>query len=151
MSSSLTRCSPPKQDAPGGLLATLAAVPDPRDPRGVRHSLPVVLAVTVAAVLAGARSFTAIGEWVSDQAQDVIGLLGAPGGDRPSESTIRRVLTAVDGQVLDQLIGVFMWTRTGVRAGRRVIAIDGKTVRGARYRRHPATDDAQLKVPRPAH
>lgn len=137
MSSSLTLCSAARHDAPGGLLATLGAVPDPRDPRGVRHALPVVLAMTVAAVLAGARSFTAIGEWVADQGQDVMTQLGAAGSERPSESTIRRVLTRVDGQVLDQLIGAFVWTRSAVVDQRRVIAIDGKTIRGARSRHDP--------------
>lgn len=137
MSSSLTPCSAARHDAPGGLLATLGAVPDPRDPRGVRHALPVVLAMTAAAVLAGARSFTAIGEWVADQGQDVMKQLGAAGSERPSESTIRRVLTSVDGQVLDQLIGAFVWTRSAVIDQRRVIAIDGKTIRGARSRHDP--------------
>jgi len=33
---------------------------------GVRHPLVTVLAVSVCAVLAGARSMTAIGEWVAD-------------------------------------------------------------------------------------
>ena len=137
MSSSLTPCSAGLHDAPGGLLATLGAVPDPRDPRGLRHALPVVLAMTAAAVLAGARLFTAIGEWVADQGQDVMTQLGAAGSERPSESTIRRVLTRVDGQVLDQLIGAFVWTRSAVVDQRRVIAIDGKTIRGARSRHDP--------------
>jgi len=43
------------------LLAHLAALPDPRDRRGLRHQLSSVLAVAVCAVLAGARSLTAIG------------------------------------------------------------------------------------------
>ena len=42
------------------LIAHLAWVPDPRDPRGVRHSLTSLLATAVAAVLTGATSFTAI-------------------------------------------------------------------------------------------
>jgi hypothetical protein len=37
-----------------------------------------------------------------------------------------------DADLLDQVIGAFLWTRTHVVASRRVIAIDGKTVRGAR-------------------
>lgn len=45
-----------------GLLEYLARVPDPRRPRGVRHSLCSLLAAAIAAVLAGSRSFTAIGE-----------------------------------------------------------------------------------------
>ncbi|MFF3404210.1 transposase family protein [Streptomyces sp. NPDC002659] len=35
------------------LLERLAEVPDPRDPRGVRHALVAVLALTACAVLAG--------------------------------------------------------------------------------------------------
>ncbi|MFC7014349.1 transposase family protein [Streptomyces viridiviolaceus] len=48
-----------------GLLERLAEVPDPRDPRGVRHALVVVLALTACAVLAGATSLLAVGEWIA--------------------------------------------------------------------------------------
>jgi DDE family transposase len=53
--------------APGcpSLAGFLARVLDPRHPRGVRHSLTSLLLAAVAAVLAGARSFAAIGEWVA--------------------------------------------------------------------------------------
>lgn len=47
---------PPQTSA---LLNALALVPDPRDPRGVIHPLPSLLAVAVAAVLASARSIAA--------------------------------------------------------------------------------------------
>ena len=49
-----------------GLLEHLAAVPDPRDPRGVRHPVAVVLALTVCAVLAGATSLLAVGQRITD-------------------------------------------------------------------------------------
>ncbi|MGV9567106.1 transposase family protein [Streptomyces sp. NPDC003480] len=39
-----------------GLLERLGEVPDPRDPRGMRHALVVVLALTACAVLAGEPS-----------------------------------------------------------------------------------------------
>lgn len=42
------------------LLERLAEVPDPRDPRGVRHALVAVLALTACAVLAGATSVLAV-------------------------------------------------------------------------------------------
>jgi DDE_Tnp_1-associated len=54
------------------LPAHLAAVTDPRRPRGVRHALASLLAVSVAAVLARARSFTEIGEWAADTSQEVL-------------------------------------------------------------------------------
>lgn len=46
-------------------LTVVGAVPDPRARRGVRHSLAQLLAVGVSAVIAGARSFAAIGEWAA--------------------------------------------------------------------------------------
>ena len=58
------------------LAEYLAQVPDPRDPRGVRHTLTSLLLAAVAAVLAGARSFAAIGEWVADAPPQVLGPLG---------------------------------------------------------------------------
>jgi hypothetical protein len=59
-----------------GLVEYLARVSDPRDPRGVRHTLTSLLLAAVAAVLAGARSFTAIGEWVADAPPQVLAALG---------------------------------------------------------------------------
>lgn len=130
---SLPTTSTPAQ-VPGypNLLTLFASVPDPRDPRGVRHALPAILALGVAAVLSGARSFAAIGEWVADQPEPVLARLGLSSGPRPTESTIRRAFTRMDADLLDQAIGAFLWTRTREVAGRRVIAIDGKSIRGAR-------------------
>ncbi len=88
----------------------------------------------MSAVLAGARSFTAIGEWVADQDERTLAALGAHGSARPSESTIRPVLTTLDADRLDSAIRRWMWTRTTLVGSRRVIALDGKTVRGARRR-----------------
>jgi hypothetical protein len=48
------------------LLDRLAMIADPRQCRGRRHALGTVLAVAVAAVLAGAKSLAAIGEWAAD-------------------------------------------------------------------------------------
>ena len=114
------------------LLEVLASVPDPRDRRGVRHPVTVVLAVGIAAVIAGARSFTAIGEWGAEHGAVLLAAAGLHGRDRPSESAIRRLFARLDVDVLDRVIGAWMFTRTTVVHGRRLIAIDGKTVRGAR-------------------
>jgi hypothetical protein len=53
------------------LLAYLAAVHDPRAVRARRHPLVAILALAAAAVLAGARSMTAIAEWAADAPQQV--------------------------------------------------------------------------------
>lgn len=60
-----------------GLLERLAEIPDPRDPRGIRHALAVVLALAACAVLAGATSLLAVGEWIADAPEHVLEQLGA--------------------------------------------------------------------------
>ncbi|HSO55253.1 MAG TPA: transposase family protein [Actinomycetes bacterium] len=78
------------------LLGYLAQIADPRHRRGRRHALSAVLAVAVAAVLAGASSLAAIGEWASDAPCQVLAALGVrrhplTGAWRPpGEATVRR-------------------------------------------------------------
>ncbi|MBM4523775.1 hypothetical protein GS462_04045 [Rhodococcus hoagii] len=94
-------------------------MPEPRAQRGGRHRLAVIMSVALAAVYPGARSFTAVAEWVDD----------------PSTScSPRRRCIGV------RVVGVWAWIRTMI-GGRRVIAVDGKTLRGAR--------DAAGHLPRP--
>jgi len=62
------------------------------------------------------------------------GATGDGTGRAPDESTFRRVFARLDPDTLARVVGASLWTRTAVLGGRRVIAIDGKTVRGARGR-----------------
>ena len=113
------------------LLPVLAAVPDPRARRGVRHQLAVILSLALCAVLAGARSFTAIAEWAADADQGTRDALGVT-GVVPCESTFRRTLQNLDAGALDDAAGAWAQQRTAPAAGaRRVIAVDGKTLRGS--------------------
>lgn len=114
-----------------GVLALLAAFPDPRARRGVRHPVAVVLGLAVCAVLAGARSFVAIAEWAADADQATLDGLGVT-GVVPCESTFRRVLQSLDADALDDAAGAWAQQRTApARGGRRLIAADGKTLRGS--------------------
>src|SRR6266581_3812897 len=118
------------------LLVALAAVPDPRDPRGTRYPLVSMLAVAVCAVLAGACTFAAITDWVRDLDRPAWGRLGFT--DRvPAATTVWRLLIRIDADVLSAVLGRWLRERATpvVVAGRRwrlVIAIDGKVERGAR-------------------
>ena len=124
-------------DCPG-LLERLAMIPDPRDRRGRRHTLASVLAVSAAAVVAGARSVTAIAEWATDAPWPILAALGVRGDPLtrrchvPGEATIRRVLARVDGDAVDATIGAWLADRLRPPPRpRRVIAVDGKTLRGS--------------------
>ena len=113
------------------LLDLLAQVPDPRKRRGRRHSLAGLLAVGVAAVIAGSRSFAAVGQWAADAGADVLAGLGAERG-AAEESTFRRAFALVSADTLDTVLGAWLWTRASRAGGRMLIAVDGKTVRGAK-------------------
>src|SRR6266568_8183781 len=69
---SITVCWWPSPRCP----TRVAAVPDPRDPRGTRYPLVSMLAVAVCAVLAGACTFAAITDWVRDLDRPAWGRLG---------------------------------------------------------------------------
>ncbi|MEU0266634.1 ISAs1 family transposase [Nocardioides sp. NPDC006303] len=117
------------------LLDLLDQIPDPRKRRGRRHRLAGLLAVGIAAVIAGSRSFAAIGQWAADAGAEVLEDLGARRG--PAEaSTFRRAFAALDPDKLDQVLGAWLWTRSVQVKGRLVIAIDGKTLRGAKDQAH---------------
>ena len=124
------------------LLAVLAQVVDPRAWRGVRHRCAAVLGIAVCAVLAGAKSYRAIAEWAQDLTPAVWERLGL-GRRAPCEATIRRLLQSIDAAHLDQLVSAWLSPPAGpspvpestgpvARTARRVIALDGKTARGAR-------------------
>lgn len=117
------------------LLDVFADVPDPRDRRGRRHRLEVILALTAAAVLAGCKTLVAVWEHVCDLGDHVLSELGVEDGQQvPCESTIRRALARVDADDFDTRVASWLTLRHGQIAGRRVIAVDGKTMRGSRTR-----------------
>ena len=116
--------------APAALLKALHSVPDPRKPRGRRHRLSTILAVAACAVIAGARSFVAIAEWAADATPAMLERLGVT-GDSPCESTIRRTLNKLNADGLDVIVGTWAALADGAGARFRVIAVDGKSVRGS--------------------
>ena len=112
----LTHADPFQDGDPPQLLAYLATVPDPRAARGRRHPLIAILAIAAAAVLAGARSVTAIAEWAADAPQPVRAALGArrdaPGHFAvPAEATIRRTLSRLDVDALAVAVGAWLADR----------------------------------------
>jgi predicted transposase YbfD/YdcC len=92
-----------------------------------------VVGAAVCAVVAGYRSYTAIAEWVDDVPATTAITLGIDPDRRPSEAMIRRLLQALDPDLLTTAIGDWLTARaTTTPATKRAIAVDGKTLRGSR-------------------
>ena len=133
----------PLAEAPG-LAAVLSTVTDPRKRRGVRYRLVTVLSVAMCAVAAGARSF-AIAEWAADLPTEVAAALGISAAP-PSESAVRRLVQRLDSDRFDTAIGAWVQQLSGARAPagrRRVLAVDGKTLRGSRSSTDGANQSAR--------
>jgi hypothetical protein len=137
-----------------GLAEYLERVPDRRNRRGVRHSLTSLLMAAVAAVLAGATSFTAVGEWAADAPPQALAALGVrcdpltPAGScrrmRPPSAACWKRPTRTRWMLLSGP-GWMRGCRLPARpqdtrgAPRRAVAVDGKAVRGT----HHASADGQ--------
>uniref|UniRef100_UPI001EF45093 ISAs1 family transposase n=1 Tax=Frankia sp. Cj5 TaxID=2880978 RepID=UPI001EF45093 len=120
------------------LLEMLRQVKDFRAARGKIYNIDCILAVAVVATLAGAANYRQIGRRAGDLPQRLLAQLGAPYDyfrawyEAPSESTIRDVLTQVDADVLDLIVGAWLHEcATRDRDGDLVLALDGKVLRGA--------------------
>jgi hypothetical protein len=95
-----------------------------------------MLATAVCAVMAGACTFAAMADWVRDLDPSGSAKLGFT-GKLPVPTTLWRLLTRIDDEALAEILT--RWVRsltTPARASgrrwRRVIAIDGKVLRGAK-------------------
>ncbi|MEU1276743.1 ISAs1 family transposase, partial [Streptomyces sp. NPDC005799] len=122
------------------------AVPDPRSRRGRWYSLVSILLVCAAATLAGARSIDELAEFGARAGSDLLDILGVRlhllrWRHAPSRSAISRVLQRLDGDALDAAVGAWLAQRHAHPAqdghARRVIAVDGKALRGSAHRDRP--------------
>jgi predicted transposase YbfD/YdcC len=93
----------------GSILAVFAGIPDPRDPRGIRHSLPCILALVTMAMLRGKTTMTAVTGWITRADQELLAACGArtgPDGTRvpPCGRTVARVLGQLGADAADDAV-----------------------------------------------
>jgi hypothetical protein len=117
--------------APVCLLEVLAQVPDPRNPKGVRHPLPAILALAVLAMLTGAKSYTAIAQFGRDKGFALAFALGFRRGKTPTKSTLSVLLRKLDVTAFEAALSRWVASRLPDQPGLHV-CIDGKTARGSR-------------------
>lgn len=124
------------------LVAHLATIPDPRSPRGRRYEWVYLLTLIAVAMMSGESTLVGISQWLSAHQDELLTYLPTKRKTLPSLATVRRVLWALDVQMLERAIGAYLQgvgremgesgqivTSTGERLSGQ--AVDGKTVRCA--------------------
>ncbi|HEX5816840.1 MAG TPA: ISAs1 family transposase [Methylomirabilota bacterium] len=123
-----------------GLLAALEEIPDPRRRQGRRYPLAHLLLFSVLAVLAGATSYRGIRVFIGVHRERLNATFGARFRRAPAVNTVRALFQALDPAALEAAF------RRHARAlgdgtpppGPRVIALDGKTLKGSFDHLHDA-------------
>src|SRR4051794_1952048 len=106
---------------------------DPRVQRTLYHPLINILFIAVCGVLSGANSFAAIHEFAWDRRSWLTRFLDLENGI-PCEDTFRRVLARLDPAAFEKALLAWMQAVQEITES-RLIAIDGKTLRGSYNRR----------------
>lgn len=113
------------------LYDVFATIPDPRSKHGRRYELAYFLICLVAGLLCNCDSTLAVAQWGRDQRILLTRLFGPRRFLCPSDSLYRKLLPRLDAERIECLLAD--WIRSTLQAKRDdPIALDGKTIRGAR-------------------
>ena len=128
------RCStPPKRRPPPAFTSFFEAVPDPRRVQAnVAHPLLTVIAVVFVGVLCGAEGWDEIVLFAEGKQAWLSSWLDLRNGV-PSADTLRRVFQRLDPKAFGEGMRGWMLSIAGALKN-KVIAIDGKTLRGVGQR-----------------
>ena len=113
------------------LYEVFATIPDPRCRHGLRYELAYFLTCLVAALLCNCDSTLAVAEWCRDQRLLLIRLFGPRRFLCPSDSLSRKLLPRLDAEQVEWTLADWIGSTLQATAD-DPIALDGKTVRGAR-------------------
>ncbi len=112
------------------LFERVAALEDPRTGRAKRHELTDIVVIAICGILSGAESWVEIAAWGELKRDWLQRFLKLPHGI-PSHDTFGRVFRLLDATHFEQVFRGWVSHVIGTALD-EVIAIDGKTVRGAK-------------------
>lgn len=107
----------------------LHEVSDPRRSQGRRHSLPVLLLLSLLALCSGHTSYQGMEEWARNYQFLLREQLPFLAGHTPDAATFHRVFARLDTETFEEVLGT--WLQVIVPLGKgEGIALDGKTISG---------------------
>lgn len=121
---------------PCSIYEMLKTIPDPRNPSGKRYPLASILAIVIAATLAGRTSLRAIARWAKGLSPDPLRALGITRGRAPGQTTMHNLLCILPAKDVEKALG--QWVTDHVGNGQRQIALVGKTLRASAGADYPA-------------
>lgn len=113
----------------GGVLRYFEAVPDPRR-FNVTYTLAQLLTCTLMAVLCRCDDYEEIAYWVAARRMWLAEVLGLPADRTPCRKTFERLFRRLEPKALQQCF-IELTTRLAEASEGRLVAIDGKTLRGS--------------------
>jgi predicted transposase YbfD/YdcC len=113
------------------LAELFEAVPDPRGAHGLRYDLPFLLTCLAAALLCNCDGTDAVAQWCRDHRPLLQDVFGPRLFLTPSGSLYRWLLPQLDACAIERVLGSWVQATTAAPAD-EPLALDGKTVRGAR-------------------
>ena len=110
------------------------SLPDPRTNKNIRHLLDDIVIISILAVICGADDFKAIQRFGRAKEDWLVTFLVLPNGI-PSHDTFRAVFCAMSPTAFQECFCSWVNALIG-GLDSQIVAIDGKTVRGSKNRRH---------------
>lgn len=115
----------------GGLLAHFSDLPDPRDPRGVRHPVTSLVVISLLAVICGANTYSAIREYAVSNLEWLGTFLPLPHG-APSQDTFERLFQLLEPDAWHaRFLAFTQELDLPPLEGDEVVALDGKSARAS--------------------
>ena len=112
------------------LISIFGTIEDPRSHINQLHNLIDILLIGIISVISGAETWKQMVEFARSKEVFLRKFLELPNGI-PSEDTINRVFSSIDSSQFENCFISWVSSITDISKG-QVIAIDGKTIRGAK-------------------
>ncbi|MCF6184110.1 MAG: ISAs1 family transposase [Bacteroidales bacterium] len=115
------------------LREELKKIKDKRRGAGQRHSIDVVLMITIMATMSGYKGYRAIGDFCNRYRDELIEYLDIEKKRLPAFATIRRVLMKIDHKELSKVFEQWM-SQYLTKEAKEWVSVDGKAIKGTKQK-----------------